>query len=444
MDRLIEIELEKWSKKVEPVPIMLRGARQVGKSYLIKKIAGKFFKNFIEINFELEKIFVERFEQGIIPQELLKFISLTKNEQIEAGSTLLFFDEIQNSHPAILALRYFYEQIPGLHVIAAGSLLDFALNSGEFSFPVGRIQYLYLKPFSFQEYLMAKNLALAKNLRELSLKNTGKDYHDLYLKYIKEYFVLGGMPKVIETYLTQDDYNEALKVQSRIINNYQDDFAKYAKVSEHALLKKTFTRICKTVGQTFKYSRIDPDEKHYGLKKAFELLETANLIYKIKAASGESLPLDYLASDKKFKALYLDIGLMQKVLHSGTKLSQEILLAEDLHQTASGALAEQFTGQELLVNQGFYENAAVYYWENLKKSSDAEVDYLLAYEQQIIPIEVKATINGKLKSLHQFMTKYDSPIGIKISQKALEFSDNILTVPFYLVGELERLVEEVI
>lgn len=446
MKRIYEDKLQEWQAESQPMPILLRGARQVGKSYIVEKFAKENFKNHISINFEFEPEFCEYFENTLDPQIILEKICSLKSQEFTKGKTLLFLDEIQVCPRAILALRYFYEKMPGAHVIGAGSLLDFALEEQSISFPVGRIQFMFLQPMSFYEFLMALGEdGLLKHIQQLKLgEQHDHIIHERLLENIRRYFILGGMPKILDKYLEVRNFISPIDIQDILIYDYREDFSKYAKIVKHKYLQKVFEAVPKQVTEKFKYSKVDPDIKSRELKEALESLEKARIVHKVKSTSGSGLPFEAEASEKHFKSIFLDIGLMQNLLGMDQGLSQEIIRAKNFHSIAAGSLAEQFVGQELLANSSFNKEKRIYYWERRAKASTAEVDYLTAIGNKIVPIEVKADKDGHLKSLKIFMEKYNSPLGIKISQGQLELRGKILSIPFYMIGEIPRLGAEVI
>ncbi len=440
MRRNIEDYFSKWAKDPQRTPLLIRGARQIGKSYTVRKFAEKNFTNFIEINFERQPEFKSFFEESLDPKILCQKIYSMTEQQIIPSQTLLFFDEIQQCPQAILALRYFYEEMQGLHVIAAGSLLDFVLQSGKISVPVGRVHYAYMKPLSFYEYLQAVGKkGLLDWICSLSLKTKFDTTLDAEVKKeLKNYFCLGGMPKVIDSYRQKKDMDQFLAIQESIIANYRDDFGKYTSRAKHKYLEETLSSIPKQICEKFKYSKVNRDEQSRDLKEALDLLVLAGVAHKVKRANGTGLPLEAGASDKHFKVIGLDVGLMQNLLGN----TKEIMLANDLHSIAAGAIAEQFVGQELLVNNEFYSNAKLYYWGREDASNGAEIDYLIAVNGKQVPVEVKSSHRGKLKSLRYFMDKFQSPLGLRISTNPLELQDSILSVPLYAVPEIERIMGE--
>ena len=439
MYRFVEEDLKLWKKKKKPLPILLRGARQVGKSFTVRKFAKNNFDNFCEINFERDEKAKLYFENLDVKNIILKLSSFT-NTKISKGKTLLFLDEIQQCPKAILALRYFYEDMPGLHVIGAGSLVDFALKSGEYAVPVGRVQYFFMAPMSFSEFLLAANKkAYLDYINNLSFEQKDDSVmHERLLEEFRMYMLLGGMPAVLEDYFTNQDLLEAFNRQSSILLSYKDDFSKYSKHHQYKYLQSVLLKTPRLIGSKLKYSQIDSDYKSADIKEALILLSRANLIHLVPRTSGAGLPLGAEASDKHFKAIFLDIGLIQKLL----SLNNEIINASDFHSIATGALTEQFVGQELLSYINPYDEKKLYFWEREDKSNAAEIDYLHVCDGKIYPIEVKAAKAGRLKSLRIFMETFKSPFGLRISQRELSFEDGILSVPLYAVSNLDRLIRE--
>lgn len=439
MYRFVEEDLKLWKKKKKPLPILLRGARQVGKSFTVREFAKNNFDNFCEINFERDEKAKLYFENLDVKNIILKLSSFT-NIKISKGKTLLFLDEIQQCPKAILALRYFYEDMPGLHVIGASSLVDFALKSGEYAVPVGRVQYFFMAPMSFSEFLLAANKKVYLDyINNLSFEQKDDSVmHERLLEEFRMYMLLGGMPAVLEDYFTNQDLLEAFIRQSSILLSYKDDFSKYSKHHQYKYLQSVLLKTPRLIGSKLKYSQIDSDYKSADIKEALILLSRANLIHLVPRTSGAGLPLGAEASDKHFKAIFLDIGLIQKLLG----LNNEIINASDFHSIATGALTEQFVGQELLSYINPYDEKKLYFWEREDKSNAAEIDYLHVCDGKIYPIEVKAAKAGRLKSLRIFMETFKSPFGLRISQRELSFEDGILSVPLYAVSNLDRLIRE--
>ena len=440
MQREIEQDLLKWKDQKDRLPLLLRGARQVGKSYVVEKFGHEHFDQIVTINFELQPEFIRCFET-LEPLEILnKLIPLTR-QKITIGESLLFFDEIQDCPNAIRSLRYFKEKLPELHIIGAGSLLEFTLNDASFRMPVGRVQSLYLKPLSFKEYLLAAGYAdLYKMLGQATLKTPmAEPLHQRLLKLMREYMSLGGMPAVLQSFLAQRDYGQCMNIQTGLLNTYRQDFGKYAHQTDCKYLQRLFDKAPGLIAENFKYSKVDPDMRSRDIKRALDMLYNAGLIYPIYATAGSGIPLISLVNDKKFKILFLDLGLVVRA----SKLEAELLLSDDILLVNRGAMAEQLVGQELLAYSSHFDEAKLYFWSRDKKSSMAEVDFVVALGSQIIPIEVKAGKTGRLKSLQIFMDEKKSTLGIRISQSPLSLDGKVLSLPIYMVGEIERLLKDI-
>jgi len=441
MFRLLEDKLKAWKADSFRMPLLLRGARQVGKSYLVEKFGQENFETVVIINFDANPEYCACFE-ALDPQLIIQKIELISNQIITPGKTLLFLDEIQNCPKAIMSLRYFKEKWPLLHVIGAGSLLEFALEDQDFSFPVGRVQFIYIRPLSFKEFLLANNTVHLPGLIEkTSLKNPIEDVvHDHLIKYVKQYYLVGGMPAAIAVFLKTKSFLKSREMQAIILQTYQNDFGKYAKKNDLGYLQLLFEKIPNLIGQQIKYSKIDPEVNARELKKALRLLGQAGILHQVHATSAAGIPLKFHQNEQKFKMLFLDIGLIQQV----NQIDPEKIWVEDLTQINAGMMAEQFVGQEFLSSGEFYEERDLFFWEREKSGSDAEVDYIISIGSQIIPVEVKAGKSGKLRSLKLFMEEKKSPLGIRISQSPLSYQDNILSIPFYMIDQIPRLVKEVL
>ncbi len=440
MQRTIEPILKKWKSDPKRLPLLLRGARQVGKSYIIKKFGENYFENYIEANLEFSPELKNCFN-SFDPKIILANLEIYLKSSIIPGKTLLFIDEIQECPRAIMAFRYFKEKMPELHLIGAGSLLEFVLEEEKFSFPVGRIQFLYLHPFSFEEFMIAQGENKLLQLLELtSLKNPlSQHFHTYLTDQIKKYFIVGGMPESIDSFLTKNSYFASYNTQINLLKTYKMDFAKYGSKTQLKYLEKLFNKAPDLVGSHFKYVNVDRSIQPGPLKTALIKLEQAGVVNRIHATGASGLPLRSQINEKKFKLLFLDIGLMR----TSIGLEPREVLEGDLINLSSGALAEQFVGQEILSYRNLYEEKQLYFWEREKKQSSAEIDYIFNLNGKIIPIEVKAGKTGRLRSLQQFMLEKGCSIGIRISSLPLSYERNILSIPFYMIKQLPRIIEEI-
>jgi len=423
--------LVRWKSHPLRMPLIIRGARQVGKTWVVQEFGKKEFKSFININFETSPNYQACFET-MDPRAIIRAIEWISQQKVVAGETLLFLDEIQQCPLALQSLRYFKEEWPELHVIAAGSLLEFAMEEESFSFPVGRVQFARLYPLSFGEFLDARgDGALKEDLGRFTIETPPPAaVHQYLLERMKEYFVVGGMPNAIVAYLKTQSFLEVKYVQKAIWDTYENDFGKYAPKTQHRHLRKIFQEVPRMIGEHIKYSRIDPELPNPAreIKQAIELLERASLLHRITATSSGGVPLLNGLRESIFKLIFLDIGLVEQAMdldphHPGLMV---------------GALAEQFVGQEILASGDPLLETRLFFWD--RDEGNAEVDYLIAQKGSVIPIEVKAGKGGKLKSLHLFMKEKKAPLGIKISQEELDIKGNILSIPLYLTSHLSSFI----
>lgn len=431
MKRQLETNLKKWKDSPLRMPLLLRGARQVGKTYLIEKFGKEEFGSFVSINFEAQPEAIACFST-MNPQEILLKLEKIAKTSIIPGKTLLFLDEIQACPQAIVSMRYFKEKLPQLHLIGAGSLLEFALREENFSFPVGRVQFLYLKPFSFAEFAAAQGISI-----DFSDTSISHEKHEELMRLVRLYFLIGGMPAAIDAYLSTRSFNECSLVQDILLSTYKADFSKYATEAEQRYLRIIFSALPQTIGEHFKFSKIDPHIKSRELKKALDQLEWAGIFTPIIASSASGIPLSAQLKRNKFKALFLDIGLAQRALH----VQPELILDKELTQINQGALSEQFVGGELLTNAPAHQESSLFFWEQEKTGSSAEVDFLVPFQGKIIPVEVKSGGAGKLKSLHYFMKEKKCPLGVVISEKPFFVQNGIVSIPFYWISQLEQIVK---
>lgn len=441
MIRDLESELLEWKNSPIRMPLVLRGARQVGKTFIVERFGKKHFQKHLTVNFELDEEARNIFET-LEPEKIISQLELKYNVDIQPKKILLFFDEIQLCPRALQSLRYFKEKMPELHVIAAGSLLEFVLNDHEFSFPVGRVQFMFLRPLSFIEYLKAiDQQRLVDELQKVDLENPlAPVIHDHLIKFVKEYFIIGGMPASIYTYIQSKSFAKSQNIQSFLLETYQNDFGKYASQSDHKTLHLFFKKAPSLITKDFKYIKIDQDIRSRELKKALLELRHAGLLNQVFSTKGNGIPLQAEVNEKKFKLLFLDIGLLQKALQTDA----QAIFQDNLLLINEGALAEQFVGQELLAYSSFIENQSLFYWQREQKSSTAQVDYISTVGSHIIPIEVKSGKTGRLRSLKQFMDEKNIPLGVRISQTQLSLRNNILSIPLYLISQLPRLYKSLI
>ena len=428
MKRFIDKKLLNWKTSQLRKPLILRGARQVGKTYSVLQFGKNHFSGNVHvIDFEKNLDVCPIFENNLNITRILAELELFLNASITPGEDLLFFDEIQNCPRALMALRYFYEDLPELHVIAAGSLLEFALKA--VSFPVGRVQFMEMYPLTFNEFLWATGKEKLVKLLTEPEPTLSETAHRLLLQNVKKYFLVGGMPEAVRVYSETQNYKRVFEIQEQLIDTFRQDFSKYAPFADKRCLNAVLLNTARSVGQRIKYNRLAEGFTSPTIKRAFDLLQMARIVYKIPAASPAGLPLGASANERKFKASFLDIGLMQFI--SGIKIHEEFN-KEDLLAIYNGALAEQFVAQQLIAcNKG-----ELYFWAREAKSSSAEVDFLTVSNGQICPIEVKSGKAGRLKSLHLLLKEFPNvPMGyVCSSQPFAELPEQRLKfIPLYAV-----------
>jgi len=436
MLRKIDGELQDWAQHPRRKPLILRGARQVGKTWSVVQLGKTYFNNRIhKIDLEKKTEWQSIFDGNLDITRILAEIEIVLNERIVPGEDLLFLDEIQSCPRALMALRYFYEELPDLHVIAAGSLLEFALQ--DISFPVGRVQLMEMHPLTFEEFLEATGKKMLSN----SLLKSPNDLADFSFKLLRQelrsYFFVGGMPEVVDVYATTQSYEEAFEIQDSLIETFQQDFSKYAARADKTCLRSVFINAAKNVGKITKYSNLANHFSTPTIHKAYDLLCTAKILNKIRATSPSGIPLSSQVNEKRFKTIILDLGLMRSL----AKISpRELIESNDLLGIYEGALAEQFVGQELIAS-----GTTPYFWAREAKSSQAEVDYLVSYDGEVQPIEVKSSSSGRLKSLHLLLKEHaNCKTGYVLSDRPYSIlsSQNLVFVPLVFAGQLGRVFEE--
>ena len=404
--RLIDNYLKEWALRPARKPLLLRGARQVGKSTAVRQL-GKQFENFVEINLEKQPSFIQFFQGDLDVKRIVPQLSAMVGKPIVAGQTLLFIDEIQASSEAIMALRFFKEDMPDLHVIAAGSLLEFALETLP-TFGVGRIHSMFVYPMTFDEFLTACGEQLLLEARNNATAKTplALPLYERLVGLFRSYMLVGGMPEVVAKWVETRDYLACQEVQDDIVLTYQDDFPKYRKRVDPTLLRLTLQSVALQIGNKFVYSQVGGGYSTNEVKKALEMLTLAGIITPVMHTNANGLPLGSEADPTYRKMLLLDSGLLLRWLNmSGdtSELTAQILTHSATDLVNKGALTEMIAGLELLRYRTPNMRHELFYWVRKAKNAQAEVDYLATYQSEVLPIEVKAGTQGGMKSLWQFM-----------------------------------------
>jgi predicted AAA+ superfamily ATPase len=432
--RNIDNELLAWSKERNRRVLLLRGARQVGKSSAVRHL-GKSFKNYVEINFEdAEDKIKNLFRPGISPQEICRHLSLHYDTDIIAGETLLFLDEIQAHIPAISKLRFFYEQYHELHVVAAGSLLEFALEELP-SFGVGRINSMFLYPFSFEEFLCATgNRRLVDEYKNSSPENPVSEIvHAKVLKFLEIFMLLGGMPAVVSEYIENRSFIKCQKLLDSLLLSFRNDFAKYKTRVPASRINEVFDSVVRQAEGKFIYERAGVQLSNRQVKDALGLLIMAGLVYPVTHTSANGIPLGAEVNPKFQRMFLFDTGLFQRILGLN---DSDILLSNDLKTINRGALAEVFVGLELVKSSSCYSSFPLYYWQREKAQAKAQIDFVIQKHDKIIPVEVKSGTIGKMQSMHRFLKEKHCPYGIRTSLENFAKYDNIIVVPLYAIGNV--------
>ncbi len=444
-------ELVGWKQRPDRRPLVVRGARQVGKTYLVEQFAREHFQNLVSVNFDKTPEKAGLLQSRDVTQ-LIRLLEVDSGSAVVPGQTLIFLDEIQAAPEWLPMLRYLYEDRPDLHVIAAGSLLEFTLAEHEFSMPVGRIEYLHMGAMTFEEFLLAiGEKALVAFLGEWRPSIAFPEpFHKKLLDYLRQYLVVGGMPAAIRAYSREGRIEDVFRVHQLVLQTFADDFAKYRKRVNVARLRKVFNRMPSLIGRKLKYVNIDRTEKARDLSDCVELLAMARVIHRVRHSSGNGMPLAAEAADRDFKPLFLDCGLVCSEL--GLRLTQ-LQLADDLTLVNDGALCEQFVGQHLLHQLPAYMAPDLFYWNREKRGSSAEVDYLFPFEGGVLPIEVKAGKTGTLRSLHVFLQQKGAELALRFNSdmpsalaiRATTAVDKpatarLISLPLYLVEQWRRLM----
>ena len=416
----------------------------------------------VEVNFERNPEFREAFAERD-PARIVSTLALLTAREIVPATTVLFLDEVQEAPEVLVALRYFHEEMPQLHVVAAGSLMEFALADARFSMPVGRVEYLHLGPMEFEDFLEASgNALLAAHLRGFSLSDlSGSEsavfpvaVHRRCLDLLRQYCVVGGLPEAVAAYVDADagdEFGRVSRLQQSIVSAYRDDFHKYGHGRLRDRIQLVFEKLPVMVGRKFKYVQVSRNHRAAELSDALRHLCLAGVATKIPHTAANGVPLAAEANERHFKCLCMDVGLMCGALH----LNVLDLGKDDLTLINGGALAEQFVGQHLLFSGPRYQAPALYYWVREARNAAAEIDYLMTVGQRIVPVEIKAGTTGSLRSLHQFLQEKRRDFGLRFNadvpsllrdtkklSNGTAVDYQLLSLPLYMAGQARRLISE--
>jgi hypothetical protein len=435
-------ELKEWARQESRKPLILRGARQVGKTTAIN-IFSKDFENYIYLNLELKKD-SELFDNNLKVSDLIQLITLAKNIQLKKGRTLIFIDEIQNNPNALEIMRYFYEDLPEFYIIGAGSMLEIMMGENQISFPVGRVEYRFMYPLNFKEFLIASGNKQSIDLyNQLPIPNFAiKEMLDLFQKYT----MIGGMPEIVKNYFLLNDVNKLNIYYESLLTSYNDDISKYTdNRAMNNIIKHTTEAIPSEAGKRIKFQGFgNSNYKSREISEALKILERAMLIKLIYPTTNTALPI--IANKKKSPKLqYLDTGLLNYSLG----LQSYFFSNDNLHSFYEGILAEHIVTQEFLAKSVRFKSN-IHFWVRELKQSNAEVDFVIQYKTYLIPIEVKSGKSGTLRSLHQFINTSEHNYAVRLYSGDLIIQETktpsgkpykLLNLPYFLAGKIDEYIE---
>ena len=453
--RMIDGYLLEWSQRSSHKPLLLRGARQVGKSTAVRHLSQK-FKSFVEVNFERQPSYKQLFQGDIDVKRIVPQMAAIAGKPIEPGSTLLFLDEIQACPEAIMSLRFFKEDMPELHVIAAGSLLEFALEELP-TFGVGRIHSMFMFPMTFDEFLLAngENLLIEARNQATSSAPLPAPLYEKLVGLLRTFMLVGGMPEAVSKWVETHDYLACQEVQDDIVVTYEDDFPKYKKLVDPMLLRLTMRSAAVQATKKFVYSQVGGSYSTSEVKKALEMLILAGILIPVTHTSANGVPLGSEADYSYRKMLLLDTGLMLRLLNMTTgdvsELTTQILTSDVSELANKGPMAEMVAGLEILHYKTPNIRHDLFYWLRMAKNSSVEIDYLVTYKQQVVPIEVKAGMQGGMKSLWLFMNEKHLDNALRCSMEnygSFEYQDvkdnnavrHVQICPLYAMSQMDKLL----
>lgn len=426
-------ELIKWKDSKDRKPLIIRGARQVGKTWIMKEFGEKYYEKYAYINFDDNKRMLQLFSGDFNTERIIQGLKIETGVNIEPENTLIIFDEVQETPKALTALKYFYENANHYHIIAAGSLLGVAIHEGT-SFPVGKVDFLDLQPLNFSEFLEAINENELLNLIEKNDFELLRVFSNRIKDYLKQYLFIGGMPEVVNTYVETKDYNSVRKKQIALLEAYEQDFSKHAPNNVVPRIRQLWhnipTQLAKE-NKKFIYSLIKEGARAREYEIALSWLIDCGLIYQINRVNDCKIPLSAYQDFNAFKLYLLDVGLLCAMAELDV---QVILNGNDIFKEFKGSLTEEFVLTEIKSNL----NVPIFYWSAERGTS--ELDYIIQLKNKNIPIEVKASENLQAKSLKTFIEKYHTKLNVRTSMSDYRKEDWLINIPLYLIGNIERII----
>jgi predicted AAA+ superfamily ATPase len=432
LKRLIIDELKKWKNRKDRKPLILKGVRQCGKTFILNEFGRENFGEVAYFNFEGNPGLAERFEQDLDPKRILVELGILSRKQINPKTTLIIFDEIQFCNKALTSLKYFYEQSPQYHIVCAGSLLGIALSKPS-SFPVGTVDFLVLYPMSFYEFALANDeQMLLDYLEKININTTiSQIFADKLITLLKTFYITGGMPEVVAKWIDTKDLSEVERIQDMILNSYELEFAKHAPAKDFPKLSLIWNSIPDQLAEEngkFIYGHARPGARAKDLEDALQWLISAGMVYKVCMVEKPAIPLSAYCNRNYFKLYLSDIGLLRRI----SRLPATSILDDSkLYTEFKGALTENYVLCELVNLQGDLP----YYW---KSGNTAEVDFVAQYDEKIVPIEVKASENVKARSLGIYRQKYKPEVSVRTSMRNLKKDEGLLNIPLYMLWTIKN------
>lgn len=422
-------KLYQWKESKHRKPLIIEGARQVGKTWLMKEFGKQAYSDTVYINFDSNVRMAELFSNDLDTSRLIMGLELYSGKKINSENTLLIFDEVQEVPKALSSLKYFYENAPQYHIVCAGSLLGIALHQGT-SFPVGKVDFLKLYPLSFKEFLMATEKERFVDLLDSQDYEMVKNFKQTYIDALKQYYFIGGMPEVVQDFSENQDFGEVRKIQKRILSAYEQDFSKHAPneiVPKIRMLWNSIPSQLTKEKKKFIYSLVSEGARAKEYETAIMWLSDSGLVHKISRVNSAGIPLKVYEDLKAFKLFVLDVGLLGCM----TGLRQGTLLdGNDLFVEFKGALTEQYVCQQLKT----LDDLGIYYYTNDRGA--CEIDFVVDTGEHIIPVEVKAEVNLRAKSLKTYQEKFTPEIALRTSMADYKKEDWLVNVPLYAVEEI--------
>lgn len=432
MYRVAIEKLLKWKQSKRRKPLIIEGARQVGKTWLIKEFGRQAYADTVYINFDSNSRMAELFASDLDTERLIMGLELYVGHKIDPEQSLLIFDEVQEVPRALASLKYFYENAPQYHIVCAGSLLGIALHQGT-SFPVGKVDFLKLYPLSFKEFLMATDKARFADLLDQQDFSMITSFKQTYIDALKHYYFVGGMPEAVQSFAEDKDFNEVREIQKRILMAYEQDFSKHAPNEIVPRLRMLWNSIPSQLAKEnkkFIYGLIREGARAKDYEAAMMWLSDCGLVYKVSRVNAAGIPLRAYEDLKAFKLFVVDVGLLGCM----TGLRQRVLLdGNDLFSEFKGALTEQYVCQQLKT----IEDLGIYYYTNDRGS--CEVDFVVDMGEQIIPVEVKAEVNLRAKSLKTYREKFSPEIAVRTSMADYKKEEGLVNLPLYAIGQITRI-----